>query len=154
MLSGEHSRALTRCTPRAVFRVTLLLPAAHPLLHAHRSEMSKLDAELVSKAVDKILAYSAGKEVEGVKGVKRNFVETIELQVRAWAGAAVLQQHFSGGGRSFHAWRCLRLTLRMLQCATAVALGRGGRDGGGFRARLTLALPPWVFPPSGLAAEL
>ncbi len=44
--------------------------------------MSKLDSELVNKAVEKILAYSKGETVDGSKGKLRNFVETIELQVR------------------------------------------------------------------------
>ena len=43
--------------------------------------MSKVDAELLSVSVDKILAYSKGEEVDGVQGKKRNFTETIELQI-------------------------------------------------------------------------
>ena len=43
--------------------------------------MSKLDRDLVSKAVDKILAFSKGQEVDGQKGKVRNFTESIELQV-------------------------------------------------------------------------
>lgn len=43
--------------------------------------MSKLDTELLSKAVEKILAFSRGEEVDGKQGKKRNFVETIDLQV-------------------------------------------------------------------------
>jgi len=43
--------------------------------------MSKVDAELLSQSVDRILAYSQGKEVDGVQGKKRNFTETIELQI-------------------------------------------------------------------------
>jgi hypothetical protein len=44
--------------------------------------MSKLDTDLLGEAVNKILAYSQGKEVDGKKGKVRNFTETIELQVR------------------------------------------------------------------------
>lgn len=43
--------------------------------------MSKLDGELLAKAIDQILAYSKGQEVDGVKGKQRKFQETIELQV-------------------------------------------------------------------------
>ena len=47
--------------------------------------MSKLNAELISGAIDKILEYSEGKtiQVDGkdVKGKKRKFVETIDLQI-------------------------------------------------------------------------
>merc|ERR1740129_1076394 len=47
--------------------------------------MSKLNAELISGAIDKILEYSEGKtiQVDGkdVKGMKRKFVETIDLQI-------------------------------------------------------------------------
>jgi large subunit ribosomal protein L10Ae len=43
--------------------------------------MSKLDGELLAKAVDQILAYSKGETVAGVKGKVRNFRETIELQI-------------------------------------------------------------------------
>jgi large subunit ribosomal protein L10Ae len=47
--------------------------------------MSKLNQDLVSTAVDKILAYSAGEsiQVEGkdVKGKKRKFTETIDMQI-------------------------------------------------------------------------
>jgi large subunit ribosomal protein L10Ae len=47
--------------------------------------MSKLNSELLSQAVDDILAYSAGETVningDEVKGKKRNFNETIELQI-------------------------------------------------------------------------
>lgn len=42
---------------------------------------SKLDTELLGAAVEKILAFSQGKEVDGAKGKVRNFTETVELQV-------------------------------------------------------------------------
>ena len=46
---------------------------------------SKIGSEVLNKALDTILAYSAGNEVEvdgeKVQGKKRNFVETVELQV-------------------------------------------------------------------------
>ena len=47
--------------------------------------MSKLNSELLAQAVDNILAFSAGETVtiNGTehKGKKRNFNETIELQI-------------------------------------------------------------------------
>jgi len=47
--------------------------------------MSKLNKEVLDQALDDILAFSAGEEVtkdgEKIKGKKRNFVETIDLQV-------------------------------------------------------------------------
>lgn len=47
--------------------------------------MSKLNSELLSQAVDDILAFSAGETVTingtELKGKKRNFNETIELQI-------------------------------------------------------------------------
>jgi len=47
--------------------------------------MSKLNAETVGKAIDTILAFAAGKDIETsagvVKGKKRGFAETIELQI-------------------------------------------------------------------------
>ncbi len=43
--------------------------------------MSRLDTDLLSKSIDKILAFAAGKEVDGKKGKVRNFAETIELQI-------------------------------------------------------------------------
>jgi len=47
--------------------------------------MSKLSSELVGRAVDNILAYAAGKDIpqgdHTIKGKKRNFVETVELQI-------------------------------------------------------------------------
>ena len=46
--------------------------------------MSKFDAELLSKAVDKIMAFSSGKDVDGKKGKQRKFTETVELQVRIY----------------------------------------------------------------------
>eukprot|EP00606_Chrysophyceae_sp_TOSAG23-5_P001459 GSChrysophyteH2.ASY1.ANO1.1149.1 assembled CDS len=47
--------------------------------------MSKVNSELLETSIDKMLNYSKGETVtinkEEVKGKKRNFVETIELQV-------------------------------------------------------------------------
>jgi large subunit ribosomal protein L10Ae len=47
--------------------------------------MSKLNSELLAKAVSDILAFSAGETISvngaDVKGKKRNFAETIELQI-------------------------------------------------------------------------
>ena len=49
--------------------------------------MSKLDTQLVNEAVEKLLAYSKGEELDGVKGKLRKFTETIDLQVRACTGS-------------------------------------------------------------------
>ncbi|RLN66114.1 hypothetical protein BBJ28_00011816, partial [Nothophytophthora sp. Chile5] len=47
--------------------------------------MSKLNGDLLAQAVEDILAYSAGETIhlngDDVKGKKRNFNETIELQI-------------------------------------------------------------------------
>lgn len=47
--------------------------------------MSKLNQEIISQAVDKILAFSAGDEVvhdgKPKQGKKRKFVESIDLQI-------------------------------------------------------------------------
>jgi large subunit ribosomal protein L10Ae len=47
--------------------------------------MSKLDKALVEQAITDILAYSKGEEItvgeKAVKGKKRNFTETVELQI-------------------------------------------------------------------------
>ena len=50
---------------------------------------SKLSSEVVNKAVDTILAFSAGKDIQVndktvVKGKKRKFLETVELQIGEW----------------------------------------------------------------------
>ena len=46
---------------------------------------SKLDQELVVKAIQNVLNYSAGESIvvdgEDKKGKKRNFLETVELQI-------------------------------------------------------------------------
>jgi large subunit ribosomal protein L10Ae len=48
--------------------------------------MSKLPSELLNQAVDDLLAFSQGQEIqkgaETLKGKQRKFVETVELQVR------------------------------------------------------------------------
>jgi hypothetical protein len=56
--------------------------------------MSRLDNQLVNDAVDKILAYSRGETVAGVKGKQRGFVETIDLQVRPTRGLGPLAHAF------------------------------------------------------------
>jgi len=47
--------------------------------------MSKLDQELVVQAIDNMLKFAAGESItvdgEEVKGKKRNFLETVELQI-------------------------------------------------------------------------
>lgn len=68
---------------------------------------SKLNGELVSKAVDDILAYSAGETIKKgeteIVGKKRKFTESIELQVRSMAalrekheGACLLRRMYYG----------------------------------------------------------
>ena len=42
---------------------------------------NKLNSALLDKAVDDILAYSAGEQVGDKKGKKRNFTETVEIQI-------------------------------------------------------------------------
>lgn len=49
-------------------------------------QQSKLSSDVVNKAVDAILAFSAGKDVQVndktvIKGKKRKFLETVELQI-------------------------------------------------------------------------
>lgn len=70
----------------------LLLPAVPGWLSPRSYEQllakmtSKLNSELVTKAVDDILAYSAGETIKKgdaeIVGKKRKFTESIELQVR------------------------------------------------------------------------
>jgi len=62
--------------------------------------MSKLDSALLEKSVDDILAYAAGEEIkhEGqeVKGKKRNFTETIDLQIGLKNYDPARDKRFSG----------------------------------------------------------
>lgn len=62
--------------------------------------MSKLSSELLDKAVDDILAFSSGDDVtiggEEKKGKKRNFVETIEIQITLKNYDPVRDKRFSG----------------------------------------------------------
>lgn len=59
-----------------------------PRSYEHRlaTMTSKLNGELVTKAVDEILAYSSGETFKKgdteVVGKKRKFTESVELQVR------------------------------------------------------------------------
>mmetsp|Transcript_15146 Transcript_15146/g.19782 ORF Transcript_15146/g.19782 Transcript_15146/m.19782 type:complete len:231 (+) Transcript_15146:240-932(+) len=61
---------------------------------------SKLNSELLQQAIETILAYSAGDEVEmdgkQVKGKKRNFTETIEAQYTLKNYDPVRDKRFSG----------------------------------------------------------
>ena len=43
--------------------------------------MSKVDSQLLSDSIDKILSFAKGEEVDGEPGKKRGFLETVELQV-------------------------------------------------------------------------
>jgi large subunit ribosomal protein L10Ae len=62
--------------------------------------MSKLQSNILEKAVEDILAYSAGQDVkingEDVKGKKRNFTETIEIQITLKNYDPVRDKRFSG----------------------------------------------------------
>jgi large subunit ribosomal protein L10Ae len=62
--------------------------------------MSKLSSDLLDKAIDDILAYSSGKDVhiggEDKKGKKRNFTETIEIQITLKNYDPVRDKRFSG----------------------------------------------------------
>lgn len=62
--------------------------------------MSKLNSALLQKAVDDILAFSAGEDVkiggEEKHGKKRNFVETIEAQISLKNYDPVRDKRFSG----------------------------------------------------------
>ena len=81
--------------------------------------MSKLDSELVSAAVDKILAFAKGVEVDGVKGKVRGFTETIELQVRPGRAPRT-------GRRAGRAATMLRAFPRGAQVGHARTSVRGG----------------------------
>ena len=62
--------------------------------------MSKLSSQLLEKAVDDILAYTKGEDVkingEELKGKKRNFTETIEIQISLKNYDPVRDKRFSG----------------------------------------------------------
>ena len=62
--------------------------------------MSKLNSDLLKEAVDKILTYSKGEDVEIddkiVKGKKRNFTETIEAQYTLKNYDPVRDKRFAG----------------------------------------------------------
>jgi len=62
--------------------------------------MSKLNSDLLDKAVDDILAYAAGEDVkingEEKTGKKRNFTETIEAQISLKNYDPVRDKRFSG----------------------------------------------------------
>ncbi len=81
------------CVPSSTYT---LPPSPKPIPHTSflsfflplTVSMSKLDRDLVSKAVDKILAFSKGEEVDGSKGKIRKFTETIELQVSHGMGGS------------------------------------------------------------------
>jgi large subunit ribosomal protein L10Ae len=75
--------------------------------------MSKLDSQLLSQSIDKVLAFAAGKEVDGVKGKVRGFTETIELQVTLTNYDPQKDKRFSGAFRLPSAPRP-RMTVCML----------------------------------------
>ena len=61
---------------------------------------SKVNSEILSKALDTLLDFSAGKEVEvdgeKLQGKKRKFVETVELQVTLKQIDSAKDKRFSG----------------------------------------------------------
>ena len=65
--------------------------------------MSKLNSQLLEKALEDILAFSKGETVtidgKEVKGKKRNFIETIEAQVTLKNYDPVRDKRFSGSFR-------------------------------------------------------
>jgi large subunit ribosomal protein L10Ae len=62
--------------------------------------MSKLNAAILDKAVDDILAFASGDEVhvngKDLKGKKRNFLETVEIQITLKNYDPVRDKRFSG----------------------------------------------------------
>ena len=62
--------------------------------------MSKLNADLLNSSIEKLLAYSAGEKVlignDEVKGKKRKFTESIELQITLKNYDAQRDKRFSG----------------------------------------------------------
>lgn len=62
--------------------------------------MSKLNSQLLEKAVNDILSYSSGEQVnvngEDKKGKKRNFTETVEIQITLKNYDPVRDKRFSG----------------------------------------------------------
>ncbi len=67
-----------------------------------RCPQSKLSSDVVNKAVDTILAFSAGKDIQVndktvVKGKKRKFLETVELQIGACGGPFPKEVVWGGG---------------------------------------------------------
>lgn len=62
--------------------------------------MSKLNSALLDKAIEDILAYASGKDItrggEEVKGKKRNFTETVEVQITLKNYDPVRDKRFSG----------------------------------------------------------
>lgn len=85
---------------------------------------SKLSSELVSKAVDNILAYAAGKEYtvgdKTIKGKKRNFVETVELQIGTCPPPLPAIAHSSCV--SWRASRCFMLIISIVSLFMSVAV--------------------------------
>jgi large subunit ribosomal protein L10Ae len=68
--------------------------------HSKEATMSKLNSQILEKAVGDILSYSAGETVhvngEDKKGKKRNFTETVEIQITLKNYDPVRDKRFSG----------------------------------------------------------
>ena len=92
--------------------------------------MSKLDQELVVAAIDNLLKFSAGEELtvdgETKKGKKRNFLETVELQISLKNYDPSKDKRFNGSIRLRHPTRP-KLTVCVLgdekHCQEARELG-------------------------------
>jgi len=88
-----------------VFSSSLLSRAiAHSSLGKKTSIMSnKLNSELLDKCVTDILAFSTGEEItkmgETLKGKKRNFTETVEIQISLKNYDAQRDKRFNGSFR-------------------------------------------------------
>lgn len=68
-----------------------------------RSKMSKLNSQLLEKALEDIIAFAKGETVtidgKEMKGKKRNFIETVEAQVTLKNYDPVRDKRFSGSFR-------------------------------------------------------
>ncbi len=61
--------------------------------------MSKINSELLSQSVDKVLAFARGEAVDGKEGKVRGFTETIELQISLRNYDPNKDKRFSGAFR-------------------------------------------------------
>jgi len=91
--------------------------------------MSKLDSELLAKSLDNVLKFAAGESYtvgeKTIKGKKRNFVETIELQIALKNYDPSKDKRFNGTFRLPVAPRNLKVCVlgHEAHCTEAKALG-------------------------------